>query len=118
MSDYFDFSLFIDAEVNNIESWYLERFQTLLELAKKDENNYYHRFTKFSKDEALSLAQKTWRDIYLLNLENYIEPTRSRADLIFANVFTSKIYLTMSLYVILGPLASFFYFFKWMKSIL
>ena len=58
MSDYFDFSLYIDAEVNNIESWYLERFQTLLELAKKDENNYYHRFTKFSKDEALSLAQK------------------------------------------------------------
>ena len=35
MSDYFDFSLYIDAEVNNIESWYLERFQTLLELAKK-----------------------------------------------------------------------------------
>jgi len=82
MSDYFDFSLYIDAEVNNIESWYLERFQTLLELAKKDENNYYHRFTKFSKDEALSLAQKTWRDINLVNLENYIEPTRSRAELI------------------------------------
>ena len=58
LSDYFDFSLYIDAEVNNIESWYLERFQTLLELAKKDENNYYHRFTKFSKDEALSLATK------------------------------------------------------------
>lgn len=82
MSDYFDFSLYIDAEVNNIESWYLERFQTLLELAKNDENNYYHRFTKFSKDEALSLAQKTWRDINLVNLENYIEPTRSRAELI------------------------------------
>ena len=82
MSDYFDFSLYIDAEVNYIESWYLERLQTLLELAKKDENNYYHRFTKFSKDEALSLAQKTWRDINLVNLENYIEPTRSRAELI------------------------------------
>ena len=82
MSDYFDFSLFIDAEVNNIESWYLERFQTLLELAKKDENNYFHRFSKFSKDEALSLAQNTWRDINLVNLENYIEPTRSRAELI------------------------------------
>ena len=82
MSDYFDFSLYIDAEVNNIESWYLERFQTLLELAKKDENNYYHRFTKFSKDEAFSLAHKTWRDINLVNLENYIEPTRSRAELI------------------------------------
>ena len=39
-------------------------------------------FYKFSKDEALSLAQKTWRDINLVNLENYIEPTRSRAELI------------------------------------
>ena len=82
MSDYFDFSIYIDADVKNIKTWYLERFQTLLELARKDENNYYHRFTKFSKDEALSLAQKTWRDINLVNLENYIEPTRSRAELI------------------------------------
>lgn len=82
MSDYFDFSIYIDADVKNIKTWYLERFQTLLELARKDENNYYHRFTKFTKKEALSLAQKTWEEINLVNLENYIEPTRNRAELI------------------------------------
>ena len=82
MSDYFDFSIYIDADVKNIKTWYLERFQTLLELARKDENNYYHRFTKFTKEEALSLAQKTWEEINLVNLENYIEPTRNRAELI------------------------------------
>ena len=82
MSDYFDFSLYIDAEVNNIESWYLERFQTLLELAKKDENNYYHRFPKLSKGEGLSFAQNIWRDISLVNMENYIQPPRIRAELI------------------------------------
>ena len=82
MSDYFDFSIYIDADIKNIKTWYLERFQTLLELARKDENNYYHRFTKFTKEEALSLAQKTWEEINLVNLENYIEPTRNRAELI------------------------------------
>lgn len=82
MSDYFDFSIYIDADVKNIKTWYLERFQTLLELARKNENNYYHRFTKFTKEEALSLAQKTWEEINLVNLENYIEPTRNRAELI------------------------------------
>ena len=82
MSDYFDFSIYIDADVKNIKTWYLERFQTLLKLARKDENNYYHRFTKFTKEEALSLAQKTWKEINLVNLENYIEPTRNRAELI------------------------------------
>ena len=82
MTDYFDFSLYIDAGVDNIETWYLERFQTLLDLAKNDEKNYYHRFTKIRKEDALALAQKTWRDINLVNLENYIEPTRNRAELI------------------------------------
>ena len=82
MTDYFDFSLYIDAGVDNIETWYLERFQTLLDLAKNDEKNYYHRFTKIRKEDALALAQKTWRDINLVNLENYIEPTRIRAELI------------------------------------
>ena len=91
MSDYFDFSIYIDADVKNIKTWYLERFQTLLELARKDENNYYHRFTKLTKEEALSLAQKTWKEINLVNLENYIEPTRNRAELILHKGDSHKI---------------------------
>ena len=58
MSDYFDFSIYIDADVKNIKTWYLERFQTLLELARKDENNYYHRFTKLTKEEKLKILSK------------------------------------------------------------
>ena len=82
MSDYFDFSIYIDADVKNIKTWYL---------ARKDENNYYHRFTKFTKEEALSLAQKTWKEINLVNLENYIEPTRNRAELILHKGDSHKI---------------------------
>lgn len=58
MSDYFDFSIYIDADVKNIKTWYLERFQTLLELARKDENNYYHRFTKLHKRRSSFLSRK------------------------------------------------------------
>ena len=84
MTDYFDFSLYIDAGVDNIETWYLERFQTLLDLAKNDEKTItIVSPPKSEKEDALALAQKTWRDInFWLNLENYIEPTRNRAELI------------------------------------
>jgi type I pantothenate kinase len=82
VSDYFDLSIYVDADVANIETWYLERFQTLLKLAEKDPNNYYHRFTKMPFNEVLAMAQDTWKNINLANLEKYIEPTRSRADII------------------------------------
>lgn len=82
VSDYFDLSIYVDADVANIETWYLERFQTLLKLAEKDPNNYYHRFTKMPFNQVLAIAQDTWKNINLANLEKYIEPTRSRADII------------------------------------
>lgn len=82
VSDYFDLSIYVDADVANIETWYLERFQTLLKLAENDPNNYYHRFTKMPFNQVLAIAQDTWKNINLANLEKYIEPTRSRADII------------------------------------
>ena len=82
VSDYFDLSIYVDADVVNIETWYLERFQTLLKLAEKDPNNYYHRFTQMPFNQVLAIAQDTWKNINLANLEKYIEPTRSRADII------------------------------------
>lgn len=82
MSDYFDLSIYVDANVENIETWYLERFQTLLKLAEKDPQNYYHRFTQMPFSEVLAIAQNTWKDINLVNLKQYIEPTRNRADII------------------------------------
>ena len=96
VSDYFDLSIYVDADVANIETWYLERFQTLLKLAEKDPNNYYHHFTQMPFNQVLAIAQDTWKNINLANLEKYIEPTRSRADIILhkgQNHEIDKIYL-------------------------
>ena len=91
MSDYFDFSIYIDADVQLIETWYLERFEALLDLAKDDPANYYHQFTTKSKDEIRTFAKHVWRNINLVNLEKYIEPTRNRAELILHKAANHKI---------------------------
>ncbi|MFX3866436.1 type I pantothenate kinase, partial [Streptococcus suis] len=63
VSDYFDLSIYVDAVVDHIETWYLERFQKLFTLAKNDPNNYYHRFNQMTYPEILSIAQNTWNNI-------------------------------------------------------
>ena len=96
MTDFFDFSIYVDAEVANIESWYIDRFKKLLDRAKDDPNNYYHRFTKQPEEEVLAFAHQVWESINLLNLKDYIEPTRNRAELILhksANHEIDEIYL-------------------------
>lgn len=82
ITDFFDFSVYVDAEVENIEAWYLDRFMKLLDLAKADPDNYYHRFTKMPVKEVEDFAHQVWTSINLLNLQNYIEPTRNRAEII------------------------------------
>lgn len=82
VSDYFDVSIYVDADVDNIETWYMERFKKLLKLAEKDPTNYYHRFTHLPFAEVIEMAQSIWKNINLANLEKYIEPTRNRADII------------------------------------
>ncbi|WP_159543971.1 type I pantothenate kinase [Streptococcus halichoeri] len=91
MSDYFDFSIYIDADRRHIENWYLERFASLLDLARHDHNNYYARFTSLSQTEAMSFAKEVWTTINLVNLEKYIEPTRNRAELILHKAKDHKI---------------------------
>ena len=82
MTDFFDFSIYVDAEVDNIESWYLDRFKKMLSLAENDQTNYYYRFTTQSDDEVMAFAQNIWKTINLVNLLDYIEPTRNRAEII------------------------------------
>lgn len=83
LSDYFDFSIYIDADPKNIEKWYLSRFQQLWETAFTDPRSYFHPLTKeLNKDQAIERAQGFWRDINLVNLKENIEPTRSRATLV------------------------------------
>lgn len=91
MTDYFDFSIYIDANENDIEQWYIERFKSLLEIAKNDPNNYYQRFLNLPQKETEAFAKEIWSSINLVNLKEFIEPTRNRADLILHKTKNHKI---------------------------
>ncbi|MEL7428681.1 MAG: type I pantothenate kinase [Pseudomonadota bacterium] len=82
VSDYFDFSIYIDADVDDIERWYINRFMQLRDTAFRDAGSYFHRYSQVSKQEALDVANGLWRDINLVNLLENIQPTRPRADLV------------------------------------
>ena len=82
ITDFFDFSIYVDAAVEDIESWYLDRFLKLLSFAQDDPGNYYYRFTQLPLSEVKGFAHQVWTSINLTNLQNYIEPTRNRAEVI------------------------------------
>ena len=82
VSDFFDFSIYIDAEMKNIEEWFLNRFETLLDLARNDPNSYYYQFTQIPESDAMDMAKNVWQIINYPNLRDYIKPTMNRANLI------------------------------------
>ena len=82
ITDFFDFSIYVDAAVEDIESWYLDRFLKLLSFAQDDPGNYYYRFTQLPLSEVKDFAHQVWTSINLTHLQNYIEPTRNRAEVI------------------------------------
>jgi type I pantothenate kinase len=84
VSDFFDFSIFIDADPEIIEAWYLERFMRLRSTAFRDPAAYFHRYAALPHDEAEVKALDLWRTINLRNLEDNILPTRPRARLILS----------------------------------
>ena len=81
-SDFFDFSIYVDADEKLLEDWFLARFFKLRETAFTDEKSFFREFTKLSDDEARAFAISVWRDINLRNLKENIEPTKGRANLI------------------------------------
>jgi type I pantothenate kinase len=81
-SDFFDLSIFIDAEEEDLRRWYIERFFTLRDGAFKDPNSYFHRYATLSDDETREFAERIWTSINLVNLRENIRPTRPRADLV------------------------------------
>ena len=83
VSDFFDFSIYIDADPDDIERWYVERFMTLRETVFQDRRSYFHRYASLSDAEAVRTARRIWRDVNLVNLVENIAPTRERAHLIF-----------------------------------
>ncbi len=82
VSDFFDFSIYIDAEEELIHSWYIKRFMRLRETAFRDPQSFFHRYAALSEDSARSIAEGLWANINLRNLRENILPTRPRADLI------------------------------------
>lgn len=81
-SDFFDFSVYLDADEEDIERWYVERFLLLQRTAFQNPESYFYRYRELPKDEAVRTALKIWQEINLPNLRENIQPTRQRADLI------------------------------------
>ena len=82
VSDFFDFSIYVDADEAQIEKWFSERFLTLRDTVFKDESSYFHRYAHLSTEEAKQVAAEIWADINGVNLRENIAPTRERAHLI------------------------------------
>ena len=82
VSDFFDFSVYLDADEEVLRSWYVSRFLALRSTAFADPKSYFHRYSKLTDSEATATATSIWSRINLINLHDNILPTRQRADLI------------------------------------
>lgn len=82
VSDFFDFSIYVDADEDAIRRWYIERFQTLRETAFRNPTSYFHRYSELAPEEAERIAEQIWSEINAVNLHQNIAPTRARAHLI------------------------------------
>jgi type I pantothenate kinase len=82
VSDFFDFSIYLDANEETLLHWYVDRFLTLRGTAFSDPKSFFHRYATLSDEDATETAASIWRRINLLNLHENILPTRLRADLI------------------------------------
>ncbi|MBH21593.1 MAG: type I pantothenate kinase [Rhodobiaceae bacterium] len=82
VSDFFDFSIFVDAQEKDIKKWYIERFLKLKETAFKEDGAYFNKYANLSKKRATETASDLWEKINYKNLVENILPTRQRANLI------------------------------------
>ena len=82
LSDYFDFKIYVDAQVENVAKWFLGRFEQLRAGAFTNPKSYFHRYAEMPFEKALDRANEIWRTINLPNLIENIQPTRSRATLV------------------------------------
>jgi len=82
VSDFFDFSIYVDAPEPVIRRWFLERFAKLRETAFQDPASYFHKYVEMPVEDALAFAQQVWEKINAVNLRENIAPTRDRASLV------------------------------------
>ena len=82
LSDFFDFKIYVDAEVSDIKNWYLNRFRKLRAGAFTNPLSYFHRYAEMNETDAMATAEGFWNNINLPNLIENIEPTQTRATLV------------------------------------
>jgi type I pantothenate kinase len=82
VSDFFDFSVYVDAALTDIKRWYVDRFLRLRETAFRDPASYFRKYAALSHDEAVDEATRIWDSINEPNLVQNVAPTRSRANLV------------------------------------
>jgi len=82
VSDFFDFSIYVDAREQDVRQWYVDRFLSLRSTAFARPESYFHRYAALSDDEAVETAEHIWDSINAPNLRENILPTRSRATLV------------------------------------
>jgi type I pantothenate kinase len=82
VSDFIDFSIYIDAREEELERWYVERFLRLRQTAFRDPQSYFKAYAKLPEAAAAETALEIWRTINLVNLRDNVRPTRERARLI------------------------------------
>jgi type I pantothenate kinase len=84
VSDFFDFSVYVDAHVDDIKQWYIERFLRLRETAFAQPESHFHRYASLSDEAAVDIADNIWEAINAPNLRENIQPTRGRATLVLS----------------------------------
>jgi type I pantothenate kinase len=82
VSDFFDFSIYLDAKEDDLERWYVDRFMRLRETSFRDPRSYFKKYADLDAAAAEHRAKTIWRDINLANLHENVLPTRERANLI------------------------------------
>jgi len=82
VSDFVDFSIYVDASEPDLQTWFLDRFRKLRDAAFDDSTLFFHRFSIMPEGEAIAMAESVWEQINLANLRENILPTRERAQLI------------------------------------
>ncbi|BFO07745.1 type I pantothenate kinase [Serratia rubidaea] len=82
VSDFVDFSIYVDASAELLQTWYINRFLKFRQGAFSNPDSYFHNYAKLSESEAVKIATQLWNEINGLNLQQNILPTRERASLI------------------------------------
>lgn len=91
VSDYVDFSIYVDAELSLLHDWYVNRFLKFRAGAFSDPNSYFNHYSKLPEQEAINIANRLWHEINELNLIENILPTRERASLILTKGKNHKV---------------------------